>query len=282
MKYLDSVIKENILSYNFCNNEPLKQITEILDKISEPIEKDLFKEIIRRTNDLLAKNRWPQLKKFNFYCQLIFYIAYKHDDIGKCSTILDSLEIWVKKYNFDNTTFDNPVLLYNNAERTNNLNPINVFVAMPYYDEGSIDDFNDQMKILKNELVDRYPVLSNRLNFYEIMRHRGYAIDIQQQIMDQIKSSHIFIADISIHECEKSGKCINSHANPNVMYELGFAKNQPHTEIILLKNLNDEVDVPSDLITKYYNKYEKDKKSSMRKKLFEAIEGILKEKFDII
>jgi hypothetical protein len=50
----------------------------------------------------------------------------------------------------------------------------------------------------------------------------------------------------------------------------------------LLKNQNDEVDVPSDLITKYYNKYEKDKKSLMRKKLFEAIEGILKEKFDII
>ena len=200
----------------------------------------------------------------------------------KQKNVLGNLENWVSKYQFGNETFDDPILLYNNAERTNHLNPINVFVAMPYYDEGSIDDFNDQIKTLEKELIEKYPVLSNRLNFYEIMRHRGYEIDIQQQIMDQIKSSHIFIADISTHECEKSGKRMNSHANPNVMYELGFAKNQPHTEIILLKNQNDEIDVPSDLITKYHNKYEKDKKYLMRKKLFEAIEGILKEKFDII
>ena len=66
------------------------------------------------------------------------------------------------------------------------------------------------------------------------------------------------------------------------MYELGLAKGQPYTEIILLKNKNDKIEVPSDIITKYYNKFEFDKKVSMRKKLFEAIENILKDKFEII
>ena len=73
-----------------------------------------------------------------------------------------------------------------------------------------------------------------------------------------------------------------SDNSPNVMYELGLAKGQPYTEIILLKNKNDKIEVPSDIITKYYNKFEFDKKVSMRKKLFEAIENILKDKFEII
>ena len=151
-------------------------------------------------------------------------------------------------------------------KKTNNVNPINVFVAMPYYSDGAIDDFNDQFRILKDELEDKYPELIGRFNIYEIMKHRGYAIDIQQRIIDQIKSANIFIADISECICQKGSKKVDSHANPNVMYELGIAKSQPYTEIILLKNKKDKIEVPSDIITKYHNKFEFDNKVAMRKK----------------
>ena len=120
------------------------------------------------------------------------------------------------------------------------------------------------------------------MEIYEVMKHRGYEIDIQEQIIEQIKTANIFIADISEHICKKGTKKVDSHANPNVMYELGLAKGQTHTEIILLKNKKDKIEVPSDIITKYHNKFEFDKKISMRKKLFEAIENILKDKFEII
>lgn len=114
------------------------------------------------------------------------------------------------------------------------------------------------------------------------MRHRGFAIDIQEQIINQIKESNIFIADISEHTIKKDRKSLTSHANPNVMYELGLAKNQKHTEIILLKNKNDKTTVPSDLITKYHNKFDMANKSKVRKKIIEAIEDILKNKFEVI
>ena len=173
-------------------------------------------------------------------------------------------------------------MLYHSAEKTNNIRPIKVFVAMPYYDDEIIEDVNDQLKKLSEELIKKYPLLENRLEIYEVMKHRGYEIDIKEQMFEQIKSASIFIADISEHICKKGTKKVDCHANPNVMYELGIAKGQQHTKIILLKKKKDRIEAPSDIITKYHNKFEFDKKVSMRKKLFEAIENILKDEFGII
>ena len=283
LQYLEGQIQTSkFLSSYFCNNEPIKNIAEILEKIEDNIEFNQFQKIISLTNELLIHDKWNRLKIFDFYCQLVFYIAYKISDKKVCLSVLDNINSWVKKYKFDNTTFDNPIMLYKSAERTNNTRPIKVFIAMPYYDDEIIEDVNDQCKKLSEELITKYPLLENRFEIYEVMNHRGYEIDIQNQIMEQIKSAGIFIADVSEHICKKGTKTVDCHANPNVMYELGLAKGQPYTEIILLKNKNDKIEVPSDIITKYYNKFEFDKKVSMRKKLFEAIENILKDKFEII
>lgn len=283
LQYLEEQIKTNkFLSSYFCNNEPIKNIAEVLDKIEGDIELEQFKEILALTNELLICDKWNDLKIFKFYCQLVFYIAFKNQDKSVCISILDNINNWVRKYKFDNTTFNNPIMLYESAEKTNITRPIKVFVAMPYYDDEIIEDFNDQLKKLSEELIKKYPLLENRFEIYEVMKHRGYEIDIQNQIIEQIKSANIFIADVSEHVCKKGNKKVDCHANPNVMYELGIAKGQSHTEIILLKNKKDKIEVPSDIITKYHNKFEFEKKVSMRKKLFEAIENILKDRFNII
>lgn len=283
LQYLEEQIQTSkFLSSYFCNNEPIKNIAEILERIEDNIEFNQFQEILSLTNELLIHDKWSELKQFDFYCQLVFYIAYKTPYKKACLSVLDNINNWVKKYKFDNTTFDNPIMLYKSAEKTNNTRPIKVFIAMPYYGDEIIEDVNDQLKKLSEELIKAYPLLENRFEIYEVMKHRGYEIDIQNQIMEQIKSASIFIADISEHICKKGTKTVDCHANPNVMYELGIAKGQPYTEIILLKNKNDKIEAPSDIITKYHNKFELDKKVSMRKKLFEAIESILKDKFEII
>jgi hypothetical protein len=283
LQYLEEQIKTNkFLSSYFCNNEPIKNIAEVLDKIEGDIELEQFKEILALTNELLICDKWNDLKIFKFYCQLVFYIAFKNQDKNVCINILDNINNWVRKYKFDNTTFNNPIMLYESAEKTNITRPIKVFVAMPYYDDEIIEDFNDQLKKLSEELIKKYPLLENRFEIYEVMKHRGYEIDIQNQIIEQIKSANIFIADVSEHICKKGNKKVDCHANPNVMYELGIAKGQSHTEIILLKNKKDKIEVPSDIITKYHNKFEFEKKLAMRQKLFEAIENILKDKFNII
>lgn len=289
LRYLGNEIQNNrFISSYFRDHEPIKNIVEILDKINEEIDIKTFQEVLSLTNELLILDNWKELRRFKFYAQLVFYVVYKNykkGDIYKredCVSILDNINNWVKKYKFDHTTFDNPIMLYKSAEKTNNTQPIKVFVAMPYYDDEIIEDINDQLKKLSDELINKYPLLANRFEIYEVMRHRGYAIDVQKQIVDQIRTASIFIADISEHMCKKNGKKLNSHANPNVMYELGLAKGQSNTEIILLKNKKDKIPVPSDIITKYHNKFEFDKKYAMRKKLFEAIESILKDKFNLI
>lgn len=280
LKYLDRVIKENILSYNFCNNEPLKQITEILDKISEPIEKDLFKEIIRRTNDLLAKNRWPQLKKFNFYCQLIFYIAYKHSDINECSAILDRLENWVKKYNFDNTTFDDPILLYNNAAKTNNLDPINIFVAMPY-DNENIGNFTEWINNAINRLDGKYAKYKDRLKLNPIMSKRGYALDLIDNIMNEIDQCGIFIAEISPCVIKDGDQDIKCDANPNVMYELGIAHNLRKPIILMREEVPFTKKVPSDIQEKYRIGYKRSDTRQSQQDIQDAIKSVLDNFFEL-
>ena len=280
LKHLNRIIKENILSYNFCNNEPLKQITEILDKINEPIDSDSFKEIIRRTNDLLAKNRWSQLKEFNFYCQLIFYIAYKHDDIGKCSTILDSLEDWVKKYNFDNTTFDDPILLYNNAAKTNNLDPINIFVAMPY-DEENIGNFTEWINNAINRLDGKYAKYKDRLKLNPIMSKRGYALDLIDNIMDEISECGIFIADISPCILKDGNLDIKCDANPNVMYELGIAHNLKKPIILMREEIPFTKKVPSDIQEKYRIGYKRSDTRQSQQDIQDAIKSVLDDFFEL-
>ena len=279
LKHLDHIIKENILNHNFCDNEPLKQITEILDKINEPIDSDSFKEIIRRTNDLLAKDRWEQLKKFYFYCQLIFYIAYKHSDINECSAILDRLEDWVKKYNFDNTTFDDPVLLYNNAAKTNNLDPINIFVAMPY-DEENIGNFTEWINNAINRLDGKYAKYKDRLKLNPIMSKRGYALDLIDNIMDEISECGIFIADISPCILKDSDLDIKCDANPNVMYELGIAHNLKKPIILMREERPFTKKVPSDIQEKYRIGYKRSDTRQSQQDIQDAIKSVLDNFFE--
>ena len=196
LQYLNKLLKDNILHNDLCNNEPLKQISEILEKINEDIDLNRFGEIIKIMNNLLATDCWRNLKKFEFYCQLIFYVAYKHEDETECKQILNNLEHWVKKYNFDNTTFDNPILLYNNAQKTNNVDPINIFVAMPF-DDIHINNFTEWIKIAIKNIEENKPQYKGRINLYQIMKHRGYNIDLMDDIMEKINNCSIFIAEIS-------------------------------------------------------------------------------------
>ena len=279
LKHLNLIIKENILSYNFCNNEPLKQITEILDKINEPIDSDSFKEIIRRTNDLLAKDHWEQLKKFCFYCQLIFYIAYKHSDINECSAILDRLENWVKKYNFDNTTFDDPILLYNNAAKTNNLDPINIFVAMPY-DKENIGNFTAWINNAINRLDGKYAKYKDRLKLNPIMSNRGYALDLMDNIMNEIDQCGIFIAEISPCVIKDGDQDIKCDANPNVMYELGIAYNLRKPIILMREEIPFTKKVPSDIQEKYRIGYKRSNTRQSQQDIQDAIKSVLDNFFE--
>lgn len=278
LQRLNKLLEDNILHNDFCNNEPLKQISEILEKINEDVDLNKFVEIVKIMNNLLAADRWQNLKKFEFYCQLIFYVAYKHEDETECRQILNNLEYWVEKYNFDNTTFDNPILLYNNAQKTNNVNPINVFVAMPF-DDIHINNFTEWIETAIKNIEENKPQYKGRIHLYEIMRHRGYNIDLMDDIMEKINNCSIFIAEISPCKYTFEDKQILCDANPNVMYELGIAYNLKKP-IILMRESSDFPKVPSDIQEKYRNTYNRSNTKTTREIIENTISAILEDYYD--
>ena len=278
LQRLNKLLEDNILHNDFCNNEPLKQISEILEKINEDIDLNKFVEIIKIMNNLLAADCWQNLKKFEFYCQLIFYVAYKHEDETECRQILNNLEYWVTKYNFDNTTFDNPILLYNNAQKTNNVDPINIFVAMPF-DDIHINNFTEWIITAIKNIEENKPQYKGRIHLYEIMRHRGYNIDLMDDIMEKINNCSIFIAEISPCTYTFKDKQILCDANPNVMYELGIAYNLKKP-IILMRETSDFPKVPSDIQEKYRNTYDRSNTKTTREIIENTISAILEDYYD--
>lgn len=100
---------------------------------------------------------------------------------------------------------------------------ITVFVAMPYYNNNTniISGYNDAYERVIACLKVENPSL--KISLFPIMQHIGRTQDIVLNFINQIKECKIFIADIS----EK---------NPNVAYELGFARSLDKPSIIVIKD----------------------------------------------
>lgn len=281
LKELNKIIEHNeLIDKTFKESKPLKQIAEILNKIENKISIEQFKSIIYRMHKLIDKNNWPYLKdNFEFYYQLIFYITFKHSEEEQCVAILNNIENWVEKYNFDNTTFENPILLYNNAEKTNNLRPINIFVAMAY-DKAHIDNFTEWIETAIKNIEKEKPQYSGRINLNKIMTHRGYNIDLIDDIMQKIKECSIFIADISTFSKKDEANESICDANPNVMYELGIAHNL-NKPIILMREETKFPQVPSDIQEKYRNSYDRNKSQEAREILQKAIKAVIEDYYNL-
>lgn len=273
LKFLKEQFGKNpLLNTIFCNNEPIKLIAELLENIDANIDINEFKQTVICMGQLLIKNLWPSLLQFKFYCQLLFYVAYKTKSLEHAIDTLNNLESWVAKYNFDNTTFDDPILLYNNAVKTNNLNPINIFVAMRY-DEININNFTEWIETAIKNIEETKPKYKGRLYLNKIMTHRGYNIDLIDDIMQKIKECSIFIADISPFKNVEGVIC---DANPNVMYELGIAY-KLKKPIVLMREGSIFPSVPSDIQEKYRNLYNKSDSQGTREILQNAISNILED-----
>lgn len=281
LKELNKIIENNtLIDKTFKECKPLKQIAEILNKIENDISIEQFKSIIYRMHKLIDKNNWPYLKdNFKFYYQIIFYIAYKHPEEEKCVSILNNIENWVKKYSFNNTTFENPILLYNNADKTNNLMPLKIFVAMAF-DKPHIKNYTEWIETAIKNIEEEKPKYKGRLYLNKIMTHRGYNIDLIDDIMQKIKECSIFIADISTFSKKDATNEAICDANPNVMYELGIAHNLKKP-IILMREEIKFPNVPSDIQEKYRNSYDRNKSQEAREILQKAITAVIEDYYDL-
>lgn len=158
------------------------------------------------------------------------------------------------------------------SKAIDNLGPINIFVAMQY-DEININNFTEWIQIAIHNIEIDKPQFQNRLNLYNIMRHRGYNIDLMDDIMQKIDECSIFIADISSCRTTEGVIC---DANPNVMYELGIAY-KLKKPIILMRENSSIPQVPSDIQEKYRNSYNRNDSQGTREIIQKAINNILED-----
>ena len=282
--YQEQMQTQIYLNDELCQKESLKQIAEILTQINNneqnaKIDLEQFKSILLRTNSILNTYKPKKLKDFKFYCKLVFYVAYKHNVNGDCLEILNNLDDWVYRNNFDNSTFEDPVLLYNNAEKSKCINAINIFVAMAY-DKTHIDNFTEWIGTAIKNIEEKKPKYLGRIHLNKIMTHRGYNIDLIDDIMQKIKECSIFIAEISSDQKTSGGKTSTCDANPNVMYELGIAHNLKKP-IILMREEQEFPSVPSDIQEKFRNSYDRKNSKETREILEKSINAVIEDYYDL-
>lgn len=140
------------------------------------------------------------------------------------------------------------------------INKINVFVAMPYYDDGTVDDYNDNIQEICTDLSAEFGL---NIQLFPIMRANAPTGDLIQDIFEKIDRCAIFIADIT-------------NNNANVLYELGYAKGKSKDCILLLNKSKKQQDVKSD----YHNelRHEFQGYKNLKTILKKQIEAVLKER----
>lgn len=141
-----------------------------------------------------------------------------------------------------------------------------VFVAMPYYGIDQVETYNQAYERVIAKIKANHTQV--KIGLYPIMQHTGRTKDIIQNMLNEIKSCRVFISDITT-------------ANPNVAYELGFARsiNKP---TIIVKQEGDVVKVPFDYDHDVYKEYKKDAIHTLEDIIYDDIIAILKKEFGLI
>lgn len=233
----------SILNRIFIEENKDKKIEE---EYTISFDKEQCKEMVYKTILLLSQTtRFQYLREhYNKFPQLVFYLHYlkfldtKNEiDIEKD---LEDINTWAEKYKHDDNSFENPINMYKNAMKQIQRGEVNIFVAMPYYSKDCIKQFNLNYKKVIEEIIKKKPKLNNRLNLFPIMEHTGETKNILSYIDDCIDKCQIFIADVSDDPAK------NNIVNPNVMYELGVAR-QKGKHCIIIRNADNNTELIFDI-----------------------------------
>lgn len=225
--------------------------TKVVDKVFESL-----KEI-----DVLY-NSIPELKANSSFGLLTAFLYYH---VSGNKAMFKFFTEWVISnhiFNVPEATADSFITIFDKIAEQH----VMVFVAMPYYGEDQIETYNQAYERVIAKVKADYKQV--KIDLYPIMQHEGRTKDIIQNMLNEIKSCRIFISDITT-------------ANPNVAYELGYARsiNKP---TIIVKQEDDVNKVPFDYDHDVYKKYKKDAIHTLEQVVYDDIVAILKKDFGLI
>lgn len=216
------------------------QILNVLELINKetgkdilPFNKKTFGNYIGKLQEILSqRDRFKYLRKhFRCFPQFIFYTLYKYDgNIEDSIRFINAVNKWAEGYKHDSNSFIQPDKMFYNASKQLD-RKINIFVAMPFYNQTIVDQFNKTLESIIEDIKQEDEILKDKLNLYPIMTYKAESTDILANMDKQIGECDIFIADISNH-----GK---SKVNPNVMFELGRVYDKK--KFLLIRNKDNKI-----------------------------------------
>jgi nucleoside 2-deoxyribosyltransferase len=140
-----------------------------------------------------------------------------------------------------------------------------VFVAMPFFDEKVIEDYNYIYSNTIKKIAENYSI---NISLYPIMNNKGATQDQIQDIINKIKECKICIADITDN-------------NPNVSYEMGWAR-ALKKDVIIVKRKG-SVEPKSDYKNDTYHEYDDSARSTdLARIISENIIEVLEKNYGLI
>ncbi|CAM1354466.1 hypothetical protein [Tenacibaculum halocynthiae] len=136
---------------------------------------------------------------------------------------------------------------------------IDVFVAMKYYGVDEVASYNSIYSRAVARIKKENPDINIKL--LKIMTHNGATKNIISKMIKEIENCSIFIADVT-------------ERNPNVAYELGYARSMNKPTIIVQKH-DDPTEIPFDYAQDFRKTYNIGAPDSLENLAYDDIKAIL-------
>ena len=204
-----------------------------------------------KNNDLATWN-----DNINLICALVYYYC-------KGPVTYDAFKQWIianRIYRLSDIRVNSIIKLFDESQNTK----IKVFVAMPYYSDDIVRSANNIYSRVINNIRDKYNIDITLPG--DIMTYKGSTMNIVNDVLSRISNCDIFFCDIT-------------NNNPNVTYEMGWARALKKHVVILREE--DSEKPKSDYLLDFYSTFKKDAYITLEEAIDKNIKAILKKHYSI-
>ncbi len=190
------------------------------------VDKDTAIKTIKQ-NLTIVNQVFRQEPKLQACCEtglLVAFLYYAFKDSHDEMSLITAFKNWILRnhiHEIKEIDASSIVDVFNKVHASQ----IMIFMAMPYYSDLEVTDFNTALGNAISQIKIANPHLN--LMHHPIMRTHSPTHDIIADIFNKIQTCDIFIADITDN-------------NANVLYEYGYARGQNKACVLLRKKTNDE------------------------------------------
>lgn len=192
----------------------------------------------------------------NLICTYVFYHC-------KGLKVYNAFKQWAlsnRIHKMNDIQINSIIRLFDESQSTK----IRVFVAMPYYSNEIVRSTNEIYSRVLNNIKNTYNIDISLPG--EIMTYEGSTVNIVNDVLTRIENCDICFCDIT-------------NNNPNVTYEMGWAK-ALRKHVVILKEENSEKP-KSDYLLDFYATFKKDAYITLEEAIEKNIKAILRKHYSI-